>query len=340
MFKLLSLDHKEVLNIGDYIQALADAQFFPHLDGFVNRERLDEYDGDECNVIMNGWFMHEPKHWPPSPKINPFFVAFHINSSAKDFMLSDDGVAYLKKYMPIGCRDLYTVSLLKEKGIDAFLSGCMTLTLGENYSSKEKDDKCYFVDPYIKIQRSLKNIIKCTFYLIFSLKSSIIITKKMFHHLSFSKMLVSANFFHMYSKFFSKKMLLNSEYICQESSYYATNFKSDFDRLAEAERLVKLYARAKLVVTSRIHCALPCLGLETPVIYTKRKNDEEISSCRFGGLIDLFNVIVGDENGFNSCFEYDGKFIDSSKITNPTKWKKLRDNLKKQVENFVNTCTK
>ena len=64
--------------------------------------------------------------------------------------------------------------------------------------------------------------------------------------------------------------------------------------MAYAEQLIKKYAASKLVVTSRIHCALPCLGIETPVIFTVGHALEEgadaSSAGRFGGLIDFFYV--------------------------------------------------
>lgn len=97
-YKLLavSVDTGEHVNIGDYIQALAAAQFLPEVDGFVQRERLKEYDGEACKVIMNGWYMHHTEHWPPSDKIKPLFVAFHINASAKEGMLTEDSINSLR----------------------------------------------------------------------------------------------------------------------------------------------------------------------------------------------------------------------------------------------------
>jgi hypothetical protein len=38
-------------------------------------------------------------------------------------------------------------------------------------------------------------------------------------------------------------------------------------RMARAEALLELYATARAVVTSRLHCALPCLALGTPVLF-------------------------------------------------------------------------
>ena len=96
-------------------------------------------------------------------------------------------------------------------------------------------------------------------------------------------------FYTQYSKIFGKNVLkkakyLHNQYHCDSEEEY---FKS-------AENLINLYSSAKLVVTSRIHAALPCTGLETPVIFINNLNDSELSTCRFDGLIDLFNVINHD----------------------------------------------
>lgn len=130
-YKLLAVSTENQANIGDYIQALAAARFFPGKhDGFIQREKLKEYDGEECKVIMNGWYMHNPVQWPPSGRIHPLFVAFHINATAAEELMSDESVSYLKRHQPIGCRDYFTRDLLLSKGIEAYFSGCLTLTLG------------------------------------------------------------------------------------------------------------------------------------------------------------------------------------------------------------------
>lgn len=40
-YKLLGMSTEESLNIGDYIQALASSQFYPQIDGFIQREELE-----------------------------------------------------------------------------------------------------------------------------------------------------------------------------------------------------------------------------------------------------------------------------------------------------------
>lgn len=57
---------------------------------------------------------------------------------------------------------------------------------------------------------------------------------------------------------------------------------SNTQRLAYAEKFLNTYAQAKCVVTTRLHAAMPCLGLQTPVLLIVRK-----SNSRFFGLREL-----------------------------------------------------
>ena len=295
-YKLLSVENlakvTDEINIGDYIQALAAFQFLPSLDGFVNREKLSEYAGDECAVIMNGWYMIFPKYWPPAKKIHPLFVAFHINSRVADKMLCDEGLSYLKMHEPIGCRDKYTCDLLTKGGVKTWFSGCLTLTLGLKYFSPDREDTVYFVDPAIPGAQPRWLLILD----VLSLLCHPLLVKRLSPQLhnghlqvsSFVKKIRTARFIRLYSKVFPKSILANAKYICHESTHY--NTLSNEMRLREAEKLVRMYAKAKFVVTGRIHCALPCLGLETPVYFTYDKAWKEDCTCRFGGLIELLHV--------------------------------------------------
>jgi hypothetical protein len=71
---------------------------------------------------------------------------------------------------------------------------------------------------------------------------------------------------------------------------------SEEEKIAKAKALLDRYARASLVITSRIHCALPCLGLGTPVLFIENGYDRKFGRERFGGILELFNVI--DPNHF------------------------------------------
>jgi len=336
-YKLLSVNNGPIQNIGDYIQALASSQFLPSIDGFINREELNKYDGERCAVIMNGWYMHNPKNWPPSDSIIPHFVAFHLNSSAYE-MLSPQGLAYLKRYEPIGCRDKKTAELLKNNGIKSYFSACMTLTLGYKYHSDIKTDNIYFVDPFYRINKKISKILRYLKLCIFDYSNVCFFKNKVSHegHSFLYRLFEGAAFFDIYRKHFDMKVLKNATYICQQSSYYNSNFQTDYDRLKEAERLVKLYASAKYVVTSRIHCALPCLGLGTPVVFTEDSLQPEVSSCRFGGIKELFNVLSFQKDNVVSDFGIVW-FDEHTVIVNKPLYKKYAKQLFESCEKFIKT---
>jgi hypothetical protein len=138
---------KEWQNIGDYIQSIAASAFFEKIDCYLERENLDNYNSPEkIKIILNGWFMHSSDNWPPSDNLIPLFVSFHVTESAMLKMLSAEGIAYLKRHEPIGCRDYGTKKHLSKYGINAYFSGCLTLTLGNKYKTNIKTENIYFVD--------------------------------------------------------------------------------------------------------------------------------------------------------------------------------------------------
>ena len=72
----------------------------------------------------------------------------------------------------------------------------------------------------------------------------------------------------------------------------SNEYSSESERFARADELLTKMASAQYVITSRIHCALPCLGFETPVVYIRNLSESKKSTCRLGGLESLFNVIT------------------------------------------------
>lgn len=323
-----------IFNIGDYIQSLAVKQFICGREYIlVDREHLDDYRGEDIKLCMNGWFMHSPEHWPPSTRIHPLFVAFHLNSSVDDYLLSDKSIQYFKKYEPIGCRDFRTEQILKEKGVDSYFSGCMTLTLGflKKYGYA-KSDNVYFTDPYFHTIKSPLKYLKCLRYLFLHFN----VIKNLSKKINDSKVGLinihkALSFYDQYSPVFSDDLLEKAVFIKHEIP--SGNFATDEDKFNYAEKLLNLYADAKLVVTSRIHCALPCLALETPVIYADKDNAETIDSCRLGGLKDFFNVISMKSDRFHIEFNYD-----KTKISLATEIKNKKLYLQYR-ERLINLCS-
>lgn len=279
------------INIGDYIQAVAAKQFIGDKYIFIEREtQLRKYAGESVKIIMNGWFMDNPDEFPPSDKIIPLFVAFHINKLGLPGLVRKECIEYYKKYEPIGCRDTNTVKILKEKGVNAYFSGCLTLTLGLKYKSKEKDDKYYFVDPFFLKINLFKHpllLIRTIYSLIRKWKIIKEINKK-----DGNNLLMSGLFYSIYSRAFTDNVMLKSEFINQYNYDIQKKYRNDDEKLKYAENLIQKYSKAKMVITSRIHCALPCLGLETPVVFITYNG---IGDDRLSGLNEFFkNIILWD----------------------------------------------
>lgn len=343
-YKLLAISTEKQVNIGDYIQALAAAQFLPHADGFIQRERLKDYNDETCTVIMNGWYMHHPEQWPPSNKINPLFVALHINATAAEKLISEESIRYFKKFQPIGCRDYFTRDLLASKGVEAYFSGCLTLTLGQSYQAKERENKCYFVDPFIPKKGKIIDEIYNTLWLAthWNTWNAIEkITKKLPYKKHFKKRIHACRLYRAYINLFTPETLLEAEYISHLNKGYLSNYETDQDRLEEAARLVNKYARARMVVTSRIHCALPCLGLGTPVILTESREQSKKKACRMGGIRELFNIVIFNKIGggggieTNFPFNRDQKISISTAPANKNSWKKYAATLIETCKEFI-----
>ena len=319
-YALLTYDeNKRFFNIGDYIQSLAAKQYLPQVDYYINREELADYKGEKVKLILNGWFTHNIHNWVPSKNIEPLFISFHMNNTAAPHMLTQKAITYLKKYEPIGCRDEYTVSILKEKGINAFFTGCLTTTLDSyKVDDSERGNDIYIVDPLYSYPRKEK-----TFYdLKYTIKS--ILNRDAFKLNKKNKHL---------QNIIDKKVLTKAIYINQEPPANTYNDKEKFEM---AEDLLHKYAKAKLVITSRIHCALPCLALGTPVIFINGFNNF-VDTSRFDGIIDLFNRIdINSDTGeFKANFPLEGKITENININNFGLHNKLAEPMKKICKEYI-----
>ena len=242
-----------------------------------------------------------------------------MNNTAAPGMLSEKGIAYLKKHQPIGCRDQYTADTLNAKGIDAYFSGCLTLTLDSyKVDDAQRGEDIYIVDPLYSYPRPEK--------IFYNTKHTIknILNGKAFQLGKKKKHL---------KNFISKELLETAIFINQEppSNTYSTD-----EKFAMAEDLLHKYAKAKLVITSRIHCALPCLAMGTPVIFVNGF-DSFVDSCRFDGILELFNRIDidGTTGAFTANFPLEGKISKNTVVQNLEKHHAIANALKDKVRSKI-----
>jgi len=201
-------------NIGDFIQTIAAVQFLPRVDYFVEREAMElSAKKPESFLIANGWYMHFPDKFPPPLNIKPFYTSIHIEYPD---MLTQKAIEHFKEHGPIGCRDFYTLELLKSKGIPVYLSECLTLTLSNKFNMR--NENIYFVD----VDKSFLNIIPDQIK-----KKAIYSTQEL--SLGFPLRIAKKLSLELYTQIMLKR----------------------------GQEFIDHYSKAKLVITSRLHCYFP-----------------------------------------------------------------------------------
>lgn len=346
-------------NIGDYIQSAAQEQYWDHIDLILDREHLDAVtspSGESIHLIMNSWWMWNLESFPPAKVIHPLFVSFHISPHIAERMLTPESIKYLKSYEPIGARDTGTMKILKNNHIKSYFSGCLTLTLDQKYKSADHSGPVYFVDPEYPLfrPRAYKDyFLALLLYLRHFKKISVFSKKFIFERRTvfarFSKKLnkkiCAVWFVHQYKQFFTEEIIYNADYITHmvdAEKEYPTNEAC----LTYARELIHLYSHASMIITSRIHAALPSLGLGTPVFFVDSpKIDAGVIEGRLGGLIDLFNYrFIANLNGlFPQTDELKallsvGKVSPTTILQNSNKYLQYHDSLIYTVKEFVKNC--
>jgi hypothetical protein len=119
-------------NLGDHIQILAAERMLGRAglspSSWVDRDdEIAEPSGGQTCILLNGWFKTNPAQWPPHPDFVPVYLSFHIRLFQSPSLTDSEALAHYRKHGPVGCRDRYTLSLLRSHAVEAYLSHCLTL---------------------------------------------------------------------------------------------------------------------------------------------------------------------------------------------------------------------
>lgn len=245
-FGNLDFSRSERLTIGDDVQLLAIRYLYKTM-GIEEKDivripfhRLADWDGEyvilPISFPLYGYHA-EMKITQFSPKIIPVFLGL----SVLDTHLSDEEVQYLRRFAPIGCRDGYTMRIMRTHGITAYLGGCMSASLPARDKAIQ-GDTIYCIDVQDDLLPYIPEEIK---------KQAVFVS-------------------HLY---YPEDCPLGAEKKAEE--VYGNYWKS-----------------AKLIITSRLHGALPCVAMGIPVIFAKDK-----MSFRFLGANSLIHVYTRQEWG-------------------------------------------
>lgn len=113
--------------------------------------------------------------------------------------------------------------------------------------------------------------------------------------------------------------------------------KKSFERrMNDVENLLKTYQAAHLVITSRLHVALPCIALGTPVILVIKEDYEK-------DRLETFLKYPGAYYFYNEFCNLSNEKIENM-LDNPNKnnedYLEIRNSLIKRCNNFIEECEK
>lgn len=283
------LYYKDTDNIGDDIQTYAASRFLPRIDYMIDRENLEGFiprKKEYVATIMNAWYIHDKFNFNISPYIYPLFISMFFKkfpytkgiTVGTDY-INDNVVETLKRYGPIGTRDLHTKKIMDKLGIDNYFSGCMTLTL-EKFKEVKKED-------YIVAVGLTEDEIA-------------------------------------YIKDKTNRPIKVFKQDVKRGSFSNEPWEQRKNRV---EKTLKLYQGAHMVITNKLHCLLPCLALETPVVLLYDTSFAE-NKDRIGTYLNYVNYV--DREKFktsNINFEVPTQ--------NPKEYLKLRNSLIKKCNEFI-----
>jgi len=238
--------------------------------------------------------------------IVPLFISFHVRPTIEREFFTEKTVAYLKEHEPIGCRSTDVVEMMERHGIKAEFTSCVTLTLGDTFHHVETDEPPVFVDPYFPRIGKRAQLSEILFMLLrrlpFVLRHLPAVLRlaprfRVFRGWAcignrFARCLYAADFLRAYLPLFDKKVLLAARYMSHKVSKKA--YPDEKDLFKCAEDFLHIYERAPFVVTSRLHCALPCVAMGTPTWVVMHPN---MTTGRYGGNEQFLNVLPCGPDG-------------------------------------------
>ena len=228
-------------NLGDNIQSIAAINMLNKLDiknieiDYLNRDDLaiEKHNQQEGIFIAQGWFgcMPGQKSLPINDRnIHPLYFGFHINEGSWHLLRKNlEFINSMKKNEPIGCRDLGTRDFLRSLQIKAYFSKCLTMTLDKRRNSTGKG-KVFLIDNYEEIEKYIPLVLQ---------KKIVKLSQEDYSTAGFSP---------------SGEWPMNDDDVKKVDK-------------AAYERLELIKNEAALVVTKRIHIAMPCAAMGIPVIF-------------------------------------------------------------------------
>jgi hypothetical protein len=292
----LALLAYDTLNLGDDIQALAALRLMPRVDCLAFRDKLAEFaaaPGTRAKIIMNGWFMGS-KSWPPPDTLDPLFVSFHLGQYrySEYFNRLERSFLFSRTQRHFMLSDKSLAYFKKHEPI-----GCRDLTTMEALRTEGID--AYFsacLTLTLKTEASDRP------------RRDILIVEP--------NLDIGELFRAIPGKLQERVVFLSHQTDLRGPPALRMNTAAD---------LLERYAHAHLVITSRLHCALPCLALGTPVLFIPPRHDLK----RFAGISELLTIPETADGQLAESIPWE------TPTPNPTAYRALADKLEAQCRTFL-----
>ena len=283
------ITYKETENIGDDIQSYVAMRFLPEINYYIEREKLDLFLPKEKKQIIT--IMNG---WYLHSKINfpisPYIHPIYISTHFSAYTSGGIKTEYLNEYS--------TKELNKYGPIGCRDSSTLNLL-------EKKGIDSYFSGCMTLTIKADENIKKENYICLVDIEANA--EKYICENLGDSKTIIK------------RTHTLNKD----------ENSKLSWEqRFKNVKELLDTYQASDLVITSRLHCALPCLALGTKVILLYDENKEYTKDRLSDYAKILIHMSTNEflENGIN---------IINNGIENPSDYKKIRQNIEKNLEELI-----
>lgn len=308
-------------NFGDDIQSIAAEQFLPRVDVWVNRDNqhlLVKPDSEEpyipvttarapsaavqnqrtskIQIIENGWFDSRITGQIFNERyLDPLFVSFHINDSKHLF--EDPNYYILKESAQLG----------KDMAADHVKQFQRCSPIGARDQHTIEILKQRHINAYL------------TSCLTLTLRPSV--TKKTRTEI----LVVDAHF--QETELYEKLVPLAIREKAIPLMHGVRDLLPTREKRRLAKQLLARYETAKLVITSRLHCAFPCLAYNTPVIFLLKNMSTDV---RFD---DTFRDLLGtDGRSLPLHWNWEKPTLSSVQVQKRNEYAKQ---LREQVTRFI-----
>lgn len=285
---------KETQNIGDDIQSYAAKQFLPKIDYYIERESMSTFISNN-NEIVTTIMSGWYMHNPLSFPPSPYIKPLIISIHLTD---------YLKKMTPI---------YLDETGMK-FLKNNTPILCRDTYTINNLKK--------VGIEGIFSGCLTLT------LKSNVKIKKE-------NKICI-VDVPNEVEKHIKKYM--SNEYKIDIKTHKLdlsiNSLLSYEQRMLNVEKLLNDYQSCSLVITTRLHCALPCLALNIPVILIYDNNNNDIKNRLKDYRNYIKNYSVSEFVEIKNLDEFINMELNNNEV------KQIAEKLEKICKNYIGNSNK